>query len=368
MISVCDNEPTTSMAYLNLHRDRLQHNHSFLTRLFANRDLTWGVVTKMLCGNPLYLKEILDLGVTEVHDSRISNLRAIKKLSPHIQTVYIKPPPKNSIASLVRWADVSFNTQLETIRYLSQEAVRQDKLHKIIIMVEMGDLREGVMREDLLAFYEHVFRLPCIRVVGLGTNLNCLNGVMPSAGKLEELAQFKGLIERTFNREIPWVSGGTTVTLPLLIRGDLPASVNHFRVGEALFFGADLFTGTTIQGMCDDVLTLFTEIIEIHEKPMVPEGELGRDPRGNITEVDPALIGKTSCRAIVDIGYLDINPDYLLAVDSDLVILEASSDMLVLDLGTNPRELKVGDHVSFNLKYMGALGIMNSRYIDKVVV
>lgn len=355
------------MAYLKLYRDRLQHNYNFLKHLLDDKGIAWGVVTKLFCGNETFLKEVLSLGIAEAHDSRISNLKVIKKLNPKVQTVYIKPPPYRSIPTIVRYADVSFNTELETIQRLSEEAVKQNRQHKIIIMVEMGDLREGVMRDELIQFYEDVFKLPNINVVGLGTNLNCLHGIMPNSDKLIQLALYKQIIELKFNRKIPWVSGGTTVTLPLLIRGDLPQDVNHFRIGEALYFGADLFAGTTIEGMRDDILTLYTEIIELHEKPMVPSGDLGFDPMGEMTEIDESLIGQTSYRAIVDVGHLDINPDFLIPKHPDVQILDASSDMLVLDVKNNERSLKVGDMISFNLKYMGALGIMNSRYIDKIV-
>lgn len=355
------------MAYLKFSRQRLRHNYNYLKRLLDDKGISWGVVTKLFCGNELILREILDLGVVEVHDSRISNLKVIKKLDPTVQTVYIKPPPKRSIRSLISYADVSFNTELEIIRLLSQEAVRQGKQHKIIIMVEMGDLREGVMRDELVEFYSEVFELPNINVVGLGTNLNCLHGVMPNSDKLIQLALYKQIIELKFKRMIPWVSGGTTVTVPLLIRGDLPEGINHFRIGEALYFGADLFAGNTIDGMYDDVMTLYTEIIELHEKPMVPSGDLGADPRGMVTQIDQEQIGVTSQRAIVDVGYLDIDPVYLLPHDKDIAILDASSDMLVLDVKDNKKKYKVGDMIGFNLKYMGALGIMNSRYIDKIV-
>lgn len=355
------------MAYLKFYRDRLRHNYDFLAKILSEKGIEWGVVTKLFCGHELLLQEILDLGVVEAHDSRISNLKVIKKLNPDIQTVYIKPPPKRSIKSLITFADVSFNTEIDIIRLLSKEAVRQQKNHKIIIMVEMGDLREGVMRDELLEFYAEVFELPNINVVGIGTNLNCLHGVMPSSDKLIQLALYKQIIELKFNRKIPWVSGGTTVTIPLLIRGDLPIGINHFRIGEALYFGADLFSESTIEGMHDDVMILHTEIIELHEKPMVPSGDMGKDPRGIVTEIDETQFGVTSKRAIVDIGYLDISPEYLIPMDSAVEILDASSDMLVLDLKDNLQDYKVGDMIAFNLKYMGALSIMNSKYIDKIV-
>ncbi len=355
------------MAFLKLYKDRLKHNYLFLEKLFNKKNKDWGVVTKVLCGNKLYLQELINLGITEMHDTRISNLKAIKEISEKVQTVYIKPPPKRSIAKLIKYADVSFNTDLSVIKLLSGEAVRQNKKHKIIIMIEMGDLREGVMGDALLDFYEQVFQLPNISIVGIGTNLNCLNGIMPSQDKMVQLALYKQLIEVKFNRKIPWVSGGTTVAIPMLIKNQIPKSINHFRIGEALYFGKDIFTDGIIKGMRSDIFRLFTEIIELHEKPMTPTGEQMENPSGIKTAFDVADIGKTSYRAIIDIGLLECNPQFLIPEDESLKVIEASSDMLVLDLDRNINGYKVGDLVSFQLKYMGALGIMNSNYIQKLV-
>jgi predicted amino acid racemase len=353
------------MAYLTLNKEKLNDNFEKLRELFSQRNISWGIVTKLLCGNRLYLQELLNLGVNEIHDSRVSNLRIVKNIQHNAQTVYIKPPAKRSIASVVRWADVSLNTEYRTIKWLSEEAVKQGKVHKIIIMIETGDLREGVMGEALIDFYDSVFELPSIEIIGLGTNLNCLSGVMPSADKLIQLSLYKQIIELKFNKKIPWVSAGTSVTIPLLLNHQLPEGINHFRVGETLYFGADLFTESTIPGMHDDVFTLFAEIIEMHEKPLVPTGNLAANPQGDVIDIDPGLFGKTSCRAIIDIGLLDVDPKYLLPVDNDLEVLGASSDMVVIDLHDNPKKYQVGQLLQFQLKYMGLLALMNSNYIEK---
>jgi predicted amino acid racemase len=302
-----------------------------------------------------------------MHDTRISNIKMIKNLDPNVQTVYIKPPAKRSIANVIKYADVSFNTDYSTIKMLSEEAVKQNKKHKIIIMIEMGDLREGVMGDRLIDFYERVFSFPNIEIIGLGTNLNCLNGIMPNQDKLIQLCLYKQLIEMKFNHKLPWISGGTSVTLALLFKKQIPKNVNHFRIGEALFFGNNLFTGKPFKGMETDVLKLFTEIIELKDKPIIPSGQQGENVAGNVTEFNAEDYGKTTFRAIIDIGLLDINPNYLLPEDETIKIIEASSDMLVIDLGDNKKGYKTGDLVSFNLRYMGALGLMNSNYIEKVV-
>jgi ornithine racemase len=116
-------------------------------------------------------------------------------------------------------------------------------------MIELGDLREGVLGENLIEFYQSVFQLENIQVIGLGANLNCLNGILPSHDKMIQLSLYKQLIEATFRVKIPWVSGGSSVTVPLLLRKMLPGGINHFRLGETLFFGNNLITGKSIKGM-----------------------------------------------------------------------------------------------------------------------
>lgn len=356
------------MAYIELNKDKLLHNFRFLDDLFERNGIHWGMVSKILCGNKDYLKLVLDLGVREIHDSRISNLKAIKSIDEDVQTVYIKPPPKKSIKSLVSYADVSLNTEYETIKLISEEAYRQKKTHKIIIMIEMGDLREGVMGEDLIDFYSSVFKLPNINVIGIGTNLNCLNGIMPTHDKMVQLSLYEQLIEATFNKKIPWVSGGSSVTIPMIYKKLIPKGVNHFRVGETLFFGNNLLTNKPIKGMKTDVFKLYAEVIEVIEKPKVPMGEIGTNVAGESPEVNEQDFGKTSFRAILDIGLLDIDTKNITPYKKNFKFSGASSDMIVLDIGRNSGNLKVGDFVEFRPDYMGALRILNSDYIDKKIV
>lgn len=353
------------MAEIVIDRKSLEHNFKFLQDFFTQNQVEWGIVTKLLCGNEKYLREIIDLGARELLDSRISNLRTIKKINPEVRTIYIKPPPRRSIPNLVKYADASLVSDFDTLRLISDEAVRQNKKHQAIIMIEMGDLREGVLGENLVEFYENVFQLPNIEVIGLGTNFNCLYGVMPSHDKLVQLSLYKQIIELKFNRKIKWISGGSSVTIPMIFKKQLPKGINHFRIGETLFFGNNLVTGKPIKGMKDDVISFYAEIIELHEKPMIPEGELAENPSGEKFEINPEHYGKTSWRALLDIGLLDISPEFLEPIDKNMEIAGASSDILVLDLGKNPKGYKVGQMVRFKLKYMGALGLFSSDYILK---
>src|SRR5690606_33012400 len=122
-------------------------------------------------------------------------------------------------------------------------------------MIAMGELREGVMREDVLSFYDQGFELKNIEEVGIGTNLSNLYGVLRNTDKLIQLTLYKQLIEAKFNRKIPYVSGGSSVTIPLIFQNQLPLGINHFRVGETLYQGTDVYNDTPSNLLEQDVFT-----------------------------------------------------------------------------------------------------------------
>jgi predicted amino acid racemase len=152
------------------------------------------------------------------------------------------------------------------------------------------------------------------------------------------------------------------------MKKQLPKGINHFRVGEMLYFGNDLFTGGPVEELKQDVIKLYAEIIELSEKPKVPTGVLDANPSGEVYEINEDDYGKTSYRAIIDLGLLDISTDFLKADDPNIDISGASSDMIVMDIGENEQGYKVGDLVSFNIQYMGALALLNSDYIGKELI
>lgn len=357
------------MAFITLNKKNLFHNYRFLDKLFKDNEKVWAIVSKLLCGNEDFLRVLIDLGIREIGDARISNLKKIKKIDPKIETIYLKPPAKRSIRNVVKYADTSFNTEYQTIKWLSEEAQKQDKPHKIIIMIELGDLREGIMGDYLIDFYAKIFRLPNIQVIGIGANLNCMHGVMPSEDKLVQLSLYKQLIEAKFKRAIPLVTGGTSVVIPMIFRKQIPKAINHFRVGETLYFGNNLFNDHTIDGMKKDIFKLHAEIIEITKKPKVPIGVMDKNPSGEKFEINEDDFGKKSNRAIIDVGVLDVSDiKFIIPDDPNIEIIGGSSDMLVLDIGDNKKSYQVGDIVTFSLKYMGALRLLNSNYIEKKVV
>ena len=351
------------MAYVTLNTDKLKHNYQRLETIFKKNNLQWAVVSKMLCGNKKYLEALIGLGIRQICDSRISNLRMIKSIAPDIETYFIKPAAKRNAQKVVMYADVSFNTSYETIKALSTHAVALNKQHKIVIMVELGERREGVMKAQLPAFYAAVAKLPNIEIVGLGTNLTCMFGVLPDYDKLSRLCACQADIKDLFGHDLPLISGGASVTIPLIETNQLPVGVNHFRVGETLFLGTDVYNNEEREDLYQDVFTLYAEIIELNEKPRTPSGKMGLNLMGEKYLAEKNAT--SSVRAIVDVGLIDIEAKHLKPEDASLKIIGASSDMMVVDMGSNMKNFKVGDEIKFRMDYMGILRIMHSGYVEK---
>lgn len=353
------------MAFVTLNTQKLKHNYHQLNTLFKENDINWSVVTKMLCGRKPFLREILtQLPITQICDSRITNLKKIKEIRPDVETIYIKPPAKRALVDLVQYADVSFNTSLETVVEINAIAASQKKTHQVMLVVELGELREGILGEDLLNFVEEALKLPHVEIVGLATNLSCINGVLPSYDKLVQLLLYKELIETKYGIQLKYISGGSSVTIGLIKEFKLPKGINHFRVGETLYFGTSPYFEKPLENFKTDLFKLHAEVIEIQKKPYIPEGIIGKNLVGEIPSFSDNLRGKESFRALIDVGILDIDSSELHLDPKIGEVISGSSDIYIVDLKNNPSKIKVGDTLEFNLNYMAVVRLLNSKYID----
>jgi predicted amino acid racemase len=346
----------------------LRHNISQINRwVSGHRDASWTLTTKVLCGHEGVLAALGALGIRSMADSRLSNLQAIAGLGKDVETWYLRLPHLPVIEDVVRLSDVSLNSELGVIEALDAAARAQGKTHRVVIMIELGDLREGVLPGSLVEFYERAFQLRNIEVIGIGSNLGCLSGAVPSIDQFSTLCLYHELLELKFKRPIPLVSAGTSASLPLLRDRLLPAKVNHFRIGESAFLGTDLIHGEPLEGLRDDAMTLEVDVVEIREKSLAPSGETtDMMPFESLATTEQAP-GSRGYRAVVTVGQLDTDIAGLTPVDDRYEIVGASSDLAVVNVGENPEGLSVGDTICFRPSYGSLVRLMLSKYIDKVV-
>jgi predicted amino acid racemase len=345
----------------------LKHNIDVIDQWMTGHGASWTLVTKVLCGHSDTIKGLHKLGVSSMADSRLSNLRSIKKVIPHLESWYLRLPHFSAIKGIVSLADVSLNSEIKTIEELNREAKNQDKVHGIIVMIELGDLREGILPGALIDFYNHIFGFPNINVLGIGSNLGCLAGSVPNEDQLMQLVLYRELLELKFNHKLPMISSGTSSILPLLLEEKLPRAINHFRIGEAVFLGSDLVNGGTLKDLRDDAITLEVEIVEIKEKNLVPLGETGSETPFESLNIADFSPGQRGYRAIVAVGQLDTEVSGLTPLNPDYKLAGASSDLTVVNVGENPEGLKVGGTLKFRVNYAALLRLMSNRYIDQIV-
>ncbi|NDV12932.1 alanine/ornithine racemase family PLP-dependent enzyme [Crenobacter caeni] len=317
-------------------------------------------ITKLACGAPEVAEAFVEGGIRVVGDSRVNNLAKFKDLP--VEKLLLRIPSVSNALDTVRYADVSLNSEPHTVRALSAAAVALGRSHKVIVMHDLGDLREGCFSaDDTVALARLVTELPGLVLEGLGTNLACYGGVEPTTDNQQQLVDIAHRIERELGVKLHVVSGASSAALPLLLRGGMPEGVNQLRLGASLLMGIGL-NDDPIPGTSQDTMRLGVEIVELKEKPSVPVNSTALDAFGNKPVFEDFGIRK---RAICAIGKQDVNFDDLIPQDKAVRIIGGSSDHLILDVTDSDLNYQVGDTVYFALSYGGALQCMTSEYVRK---
>ena len=339
---------------------KVTHNAKEILSMCNEKGIDVIGVTKVFCAEPPIIQAMLQGGITQVGDSRIQNLKKIKNIM--CKKMLLRISMESEAEDVVKYSDVSLNSELDTIKALSKAAKRLKKFHNIILMVDIGDLREGVLVEDVIQTAEEIFKLDNINLVGLGTNVTCYGGVLPDKDNLGKLVKLKRDIKQIFNIDLPLISGGNSSSLYMVMENIMPEEINQLRVGEGIVLGRETSFGKSIPNCYDDAFILKGEIVEIKNKPTVPTGRIGMDAFGQTPHFEDKGIRK---RAIIAIGRQDIKVDGLIPLDKNISIFGASSDHLIIDVTDSVKPLKVGDIVEFKMDYGCLLAAMTSQYVKK---
>ena len=349
---------------IEINLSKLKHNVKTITDKCKENGIKVAGVTKVFCADKKLVKAYVDGGVSYLADSRLQNFQRLKDFS--LPKILLRLPMISEAEEVVKYADASLNSEIETIRALSREAVKIGKKHEIILMVDLGDLREGYFYEDdLYKSAEEIKKLEGVELIGIGTNLTCYGGVIPTPENLGRLVEIKNNLEKNHDVKLKIISGGNSSSIPLLYDGTIPEGINNLRLGESLVLGRETAYGKDIEETFNDVFKLVIEAIEIKDKPSLPVGEIGKDAFGNVPVFEDKGIRK---RMICAIGRQDLLPDDITPYDKEITVIGSSSDHLILDITNSKIKYKVGDKLEFGLKYGGILRGMTSEYVKKVYV
>lgn len=349
---------------ISIDIEKIRHNAVTVSRLLASSGLRFVAVNKATSGHPEVARAMLAGNPLAVADSRIENLRRLRESGYRGETVLLRAPSPSRCKEAAEVTDTSLVSEVSIARALGDAARSRGKTHNVVLMVDLGDRREGVLPEEVPEVAKAMSSLRGVRLIGIGTNLACYGGVIPTRDKMEALLEVKERVEKAVGFALERVSGGNSANMPLVMRGEMPRGVTELRLGESVILGTEAVQRTLIPGCHKDAFTVHAEIIELIRKPSMPSGKIGQDAFGAV----PLIVDRgVRRRAILAIGRQDVDPDGLAPVDEGVIVIGASSDHLICDVEDAGDRVKVGSVLSFIPNYSALLRLMTSPYVEKVV-
>lgn len=327
---------------------KIGRNTQALVRRLGTRGIGVTGVTKAVCGNPAIARAMLSGGAVGLAEARLRNVQRLRAAGVTCPITLIRTPMLSQTEQVVQYCDSSYNTDVSVISALAAAAIRQGSVHGIILMVEMGDQRDGILPENLTDVARQVMNIPGVALRGIGANFACLNGGAPTELQMKTLSGLANEVERLCGPFLKFVSGGNSANLPWAFGGHYTGRINDLRLGEAILLGVEPLSGEHIDGMHTDAFTLVVEVIETDAKPLPCPVTLFDQ-----TRID--LAGAATARVILAIGHQDTDISGLLMPDGNTLI-GATSDHLVI--GTPQSPPTVGGEVRFKMNYNALMHAM----------
>ena len=349
---------------LEIDLDRLQENLAALSQRCQASSVGIAGVVKGFTARPEMVRVFDEAGLQYIASSRVEQLRRIREYGVKTPLMLIRIPMLSELEDAVSLAELSLQSDIQVIRALNDEAGRQGKRHKAILMVDLGDLREGFWsREELIsAAVEIETQLPHLELAGVGTNLGCYGSVKATPEKMHELIAAAEAVEAAIGRKLEWISGGASTSIHMVLEGTMPERINLLRLGECLVLGH--IVDCDMDFMHRDVFTLRAEVVECRDKPTYPVGELSQDAFGNVPSFTDRGIRR---RALLGLGRVDYGDPFDLEPRMEGVeVLGASSDHTILDVEDVKEQIHIGDVLEFDLCYATMVYLTNTESVHVV--
>ena len=350
---------------LIINIDKLKENLDWLTEQCHKRGINIAIVTKVFCADERICRMIDESGADIFADSRIENLASIKteKLKQ-----LVRIPMQSEIEKVVKYADITMQSEISTIKLTGEAAKKAGKRHKIILMIDMGDLREGIFNKNTEAIYaaaDAIANDPNLEFYGIGLNLTCYGAIIPDEKNLGGLIAIAETLRKKYSLPIPVVSGGNSSMMTMMQENRIPAGINQLRLGESFVLGNNTETGLPMKELNTDSFILEAELVEVQRKPSKPIGTSGLNAFGErVTFPDRGEM----LRGILAIGRQDVDNTGLTCLDKRVEILGASSDHLIVNLTDCEGSYKVGDTIKFIPDYGALLKLTTSKYVSRMYI
>ncbi|MBO4913734.1 MAG: alanine racemase [Oscillospiraceae bacterium] len=297
--------------------------------------------------------------------SRLDQLQKMRARGVKTPLMLLRIPMLSELPGVVELADASLQSDLTVLRSLNSEAKRQGKRHGVLLMIDLGDLREGFWSAEELvdAAVETEQELKSLELLGVGVNLGCYGSILPDKRNMQGLTSLAFDVERAIGRELRLVSGGASTSVQMTLAGMMPGRINNLRLGEICLLGS-ANNGFAPDFLHRDVFTFRAEVVECRDKPSFPVGQLGVDAFGKPGVYIDRGIRR---RALLAIGKVDCGDCFDLSPRMPGVeVIGASGDHTILDVEEAKDKVKVGDVLEFDVNYASLVHLTNTPGVELI--
>ncbi|OFW62584.1 MAG: hypothetical protein A2Z35_03835 [Actinobacteria bacterium RBG_19FT_COMBO_36_27] len=336
---------------LKIYLDRISHNSRIIQMHCSESGISVIGVTKCVLGDTRIAAAMKNSGITTFGDSRLENLERLRNFYGEKQVlVMLRSPMPDEVERLVGICDISLNTQLKTVKLIENACRKKKLIHRVIVMVETDDEREGLLPGDVTSFCKQLVKdCKAVELYGLGTNARCIakNGPVPKSLKI--LVDLRQEIMKTTGINMPVISGGNSSIWNLIEKNMVPEGVNQVRIGEAILLGHNTVDYRPIKKASMDTFLLEAQVIEVKKR------------------------NNRVYKIILALGLQDVSSKNIDCCSPDLYIISQSSDHTVVGIkeagpGKDKNsflKLESGGIISFKPDYFGVLSCMTSPYVKK---
>ena len=348
---------------LRISKSKLLDNAKKVVARAGDKGIDITAITKCTTGHIEVAQTFVDGGVKALGDSRLANLKKYQELNH--EKWLIRMPMISEAEDAVKYSTISVNSELATVTALNDAAIKLNKKHRILLMIDLGDLREGYIDDNMLfADVEGMLKLKNIEISGIGVNMTCLGTIIPKPETYDRFREIQYKLQQKYDVACEIVSGGNSSSYYMIENNTIPNFITNLRLGEMLLIGREAAYFEEYDYLNHDTFMLETEVIEAKEKPSFPVGEKGRDAFGKEkTFVDIGIRKRIICA----LGRQDTIPEDLFPLDDKMTLVGASSDHIVMDVSDSDVNYRIGDVVTFRCNYQSALFASTSEYVETII-
>lgn len=333
---------------LEIDLAKIKHNTQFINQICVEYGCQLVGLTKGCGGLPQIATAMIRGGAHWIGDSRRQHIQRLSSVISKDALQFIRAPMISEANEIVSMVDISLNTELETLAALGRAAVGQGKVHQVILLLETGDQRDGILWHKLADVVTQATTIEGIEIIGISGLIACRKLVFAKPSQIHLLLQGAKLVESIIKKKLRVISAGGSTVLGLMLDKRCPTGITQLRAGEGILLGTNSVNGNKLSSMLhSDAFHLVAEVISI--KP-----------------IEPNMYGFGE--AVIAIGFHDTRVEGLMAERADCEIVDNVSDHTIVSYDTrNP--LRVGQELRFQIKKYETLARASiSPLVEKVFI